>query len=134
VYPSGAVAVSHGTGCGTGRVDSPQRPYAGHALYEVDLVNVNPASPALCLISLAPAAIPLDAAGLPGCMLNVDMGPLFVTAIPGLTLVGGWFPVPLPLPDAPVATGDLFLQFFYYSPFANPVGFEGTQGLRVQVR
>lgn len=71
---------------------------------------------------VAPLPMPLDAWGLPGCMLYTD-----IAALLPMTATSGNAQASLMIPDTPALTGRLFLcQAFCAAPGANPAGLVAT--------
>jgi hypothetical protein len=68
--------------------------------------------------------------GATGCVLGLNpAGGSFLLSIATTAGAGA----ALPLPDAPLFTGDLFAQWGYLAPGLNPAGLGATLGL-IQVR
>jgi hypothetical protein len=125
-YPE-AVNVEYGSSCG-GRINA-SNPYAGSEFFHVNLNSAAPSTPAWLFIAAAPANIDLAAINMPGCALLVD--PTLHVALPAITSSLGTANHVLSLPDDPVVTGDLFLQWFHTSTAGT---LATTPGLRCQVR
>jgi len=129
-YPPEASNVGYGTACGPGTITA-SSPYAGSEFFRIRLGGVSGSTPAALLLSLGSAAVPLNFLGAPGCVLDVSTAPgAYLLTIASTATAGA----PLPLPDAPLFTGDLFVQWAYAAPGLNAAGLGATQGLRIQVR
>ncbi len=127
-YPTAAVNVPYGVGCGGGfgRVSTP---LVGTEFFRVRLTAASANAPAALLVSAGAAGFPLAFAGAPGCTLLVDPG--VMVALPATTDSMG---------DALVTlihltvAGDIHLQWAHAAPAANPLGLLLTDGLRCQLR
>lgn len=131
-YPSTAVNVPYGLGCG-GAILA-RRPDAGFEFFTIDLdAGPQHAGQAATLgIGASPAALDLAAIGMPSCFINANfsvmLGPFVLNA-------NGIQSRQIPLPDFPAFTGDLFCQWIFLSPSAPwPLKIRATAGLRSQVR
>lgn len=130
-YPADAVNVPYGAGCGPATIHAAS-PYAGSERFFVGILGLTHGTPCVMFLSFAAAAIPLDGAGMPGCVFHVDPTAALL-AVP-TAAAGAGATVQVPLPDRPPFFGDLFFQWLYLQPGLNPAGLGATQGLRAQVR
>jgi hypothetical protein len=129
-YPTTAALSLYGTGCGVNRITA-SPPFAGNENFSVTASLLPSPSTGILVMSLAPANISLTPVGMPGCFLAVDLATqLLVAAGTGSSAIT-WT---LPLPDAPVVTGDLYFQALYVAPGANAANLLATRGLLAQVR
>ena len=113
---------------------SATRPYAGNSEFALLLSSVPASTPAILLVALSQTSINLTSAGMPGCSLYMNpASPLFL-ALSAVTNAFGAVAIELPLPDYPVATGDVYFQYFYLNPGQNPANLGATHGLKAQVR
>ncbi|MCB9891220.1 MAG: hypothetical protein H6833_06215 [Planctomycetes bacterium] len=132
LYPPTATRASYGLSCGPGRITA-GFPFAGNYEFAVELSNVTPGVPWLMLLALQTGSIPLDPIGMIGCTMLVDPSSVLVSAT-GTTDRRGNASTPLPLPDDPVFTGDLYFQYLYLAQGINPANLATTSGLLVRVR
>lgn len=132
-YPSDALNVTYGTGCG-GTIAGTVPPYAGHLDYALTLTGATPSSTAVLEIAGAPFSLELTFMGMPGCFQNIDPGATLITTIAIPTDAAGKATFPLPIQDFPLVIGDLYFQYAYLAPGANALGLLGTKGLRMQIR
>jgi hypothetical protein len=90
-------------------------------------------SPAFLLVGTNPLAIPLDGLGAPGCTLGLD--PTITLPI-APTGGSGYCYVSFALPDAPVATGDVLVQWLWLQTGsqANALGARLSDTLRLEIR
>lgn len=130
-YPADAVNVPYGAACGTATIDA-SPPYAGSERFFVMTFGLTSGTPCVLFLSFASAAIPLDGAGMPGCVFHVD--PTAALLAMPTAAAGAGALLQLSLPDRSPFFGDLFLQWLYLQPGLNPAGLGATQGLRAQVR
>lgn len=129
-YPSSAVNVLFGTGCGPGTI-SASRPYAGSEFFRVYFGGVAGGTPGALLVSLGGAAIPLDFMGATGCVANFNPNPgVFLFTLGGTATAGLSFS----LPDDPMFSGNLYVQWAYPAPGLNAANLGATVGMRIQVR
>jgi len=133
-YDPNALNVIYGTGCG-GTIGGNRNPKAGDEFWAATLSAARPSTAAALLVSGASASLSLNSIGMIGCFANIDLGANFVTAINVVTTAGGASSVGLPLIDYPSpAIGNVFFQWVYFNPGANPANLSATRGMRVQVR
>ena len=131
-YPSTAVNVLYGVGCGPASISADQ-PLAGDEFFRVYLSGAPAAQPAILAESNAAAAISLASSGMGLCFFNVNPGLLFLFAT--ATNGSGTASLNFPLPDDPIFIGNVYWQWFYGYPAAPwPTKFAGTQGMRSQIR
>jgi hypothetical protein len=128
-YPADAIEALYGIGCGTLAIGG-HRPYLGNPHYQVSGHSGPANMPATLLVGFTPSAVPLDAIGMPGCMLNVNTA----FTLGGATNSTGLVVFPMPLPETLLTPYDLMFQIAYVSPGANALNLQATQGLRAQVR
>lgn len=128
-YPTTAVNVLYGTGCGAGTIGA-REPNAGYEFFAVQVAGLTAGTPVALLLSTASASISLNVIGATGCFANVDLGAGYVLTIN--TSAGAL--VQLPLIDDPVFIGNLYFQGAYPALGLNPANLGATRGLRVQVR
>ncbi len=129
-YPATAINVPYGTGCGPGTI-SASNPFAGSEFFRINLGGVAAATPGVLLLSLGSGSIPLDFIGMTGCVANFNPAPAAFLFSLGSTAGAG---ISFPLPDDPLFTGNLFVQWGYLAAGLNPANIGATQGLRIQVR
>ncbi len=87
---------------------------------------------ALLFVSTANVPIPGDLFGAPGCTLQPDLlAPSYLGSL-AFGIVGGGAATTLDLP-ANLAPVTLVMQWVYFVPGANPLGFLASEGLSVQV-
>ena len=99
-------------------------PYAGSEFFAVDLVGGSGLSPYWLLLSNAPGNTPV----VGGCSWLVCS---FVIAVPACTAsLTGSLSFQLSLPDNPVATGDIYAQYFGISRNS----FISSDGVQIQIR
>ena len=101
--------------------------------YRVRLSSAPANVPAALILSLGPAAVPLDIIGMRGCVANIDLG-LTLTSRASSADGSGAASVAVPLPDDPSLMVDLYFQYFYLDVGANRLGVSATQGLRARIR
>ena len=130
-YPAGAGEFRYGTACGGAVIDG-HRPWAGNLYYRMGMSLATPNAPTILFVGANSGAIPLDGAGMTGCTFLID--PTFFLVLSGVTDPQGYGSLGFPLPDEPLLTGDLYFQYLYLAPLANPASLVATQGLRSQVR
>ena len=131
-YPTTALSVAYGTSCGGGIGST--TPNAGNEFFSVALAAgaADANRVAALFVGSAPAAIALAPYGLGSCFLNM---PTILVTLNTTTDASGNAAFVLPLPDAPVAIGDVYMQWLYASPSAPWVlKYRLTSGLRVQIR
>jgi hypothetical protein len=131
LYHPGATSTTYGTGCGSGTISS-GLPRAGTESFPVRITNAPAATAAILFTAFGPDSIPLGGLGMTGCVFNVS--PAFFLSLVTATDAAGRGALALPLPDRPVFAGDVYLQWLYLSPGANPAGLQSTRGLRATVR
>jgi hypothetical protein len=129
-YHPDARSVPYGS-AGGGTITA-TRPLAGDEFFKVRLTSGKPLTPALLVVSLMPYNMPLEGLGMPGCTLYAD--PLLGFVLPAATDKNGIVEITLPLFDYPAFKWNVYLQYFYVAPKANPAGLLATQGLCAQVR
>lgn len=129
-YSPQAGVVYYGTSCSTNVLGDGHPPYAGSETYRLNLNGVAPGTICLHVLGVAPANAPLDGLGMIACRLLVD--PLLTTAV--LADATGLAVASYALPDDPVFLGDLYAQWFWYEPAANPFGWRSSVGAEVHVR
>lgn len=119
----------YGTSCRANTYADGHPPYAGSEFYYTGVHGLVPNSQAVALVGLAPLDIPLDSIGMTGCRLLVDS----VVNFPAVADATGFARFYLPLRDAPVFQGDIFVQWVWFDPTANPLGVVTAGGLRIDV-
>ncbi|MCA8952476.1 MAG: hypothetical protein KDE27_23395 [Planctomycetes bacterium] len=138
VYPSLALPLVYGTGCGPATLTAPSnhafRAWAGSDRFGVRISNAPTNALTFLFVGLARAQNPLDAFGMTGCVGNLDLGALLFTTT--FAVAGNTSRFDLPLPSAlPGALGTkLLFQAVYQSPNSNSAGLAATRGLEVEVR
>jgi hypothetical protein len=131
-YPD-AKSITTGTSCG-GALFTPVgcgRPYAGNGNLYAVMHGVIPGTTGFFLAGPLPGNQPIP--GAPGCMIFLDPVSMFV-AFSAIADNKGVARMPLPLPDDPVFTGDLYFQGVCLDPQANPLGLETTNRLLLEIR
>ncbi len=129
-YSPNALIAGFGSSCASNTFSNRLQPYAGSEFYTVTARGLPANSTAFVIVGLAPTSVPLDPIGMTGCTLLVD--PIIVA--PSVTDRAGGSTFAIGLNDDPLFTGDLYLQWLWPAPGANPFGMRDGQGLRVQVR
>jgi hypothetical protein len=130
-YSGQAQLVALGAGCGPSIVQAPA-PYAGSQFFGVSLVNGAPNAPAVSILAGRPGTFDLTSLGATGCIVRLD--PASLLSFGNRTDARGSARMPLPLPDRPPFLGDVYFQWAYLSPGANPLGLQFSPGVRIQVR
>ena len=129
-YPPGAKDTSYGKAC-RGMI-SAIRPLAGLREFRVALNLATARTAAILLIGARSANIPLDSMGMTGCRLNIGTQGLVPLTATTNTIGTGW--ITFRLPDSPVLYGDVYFQWFFLAPNANPAGLQATGGLKTVIR
>lgn len=124
-YPADAVNVPYGTSC-SGTIYGGY-PFAGSEFMQIRLVGGLPARSSALFLSLGAGSFPLGN----GCSILLDLLQPIYLFYSGVTDANGNVGVTFPLPDAPIATGDVYLQWVQISPTATLVT---SGGMRSQVR
>jgi hypothetical protein len=119
-------------GCG-GYYTSAAMPYAGRTGFWVVLDGAQTGNPAFLLLGTNPLSIPLDGLGAPGCTLGVE--PTITLPITP-TGSSGYCYASFALPDAPVATGDVLVQWLWIETGsgANALGARLSDTLHLEIR
>ena len=128
VYPTAAVNVLYGTGCGPGTI-SATAPYAGSQYFQIGLGGVPLGTVAVMIACAGPSSIPLGAIGMTGCTSLIDTNAQFGSVIVVTPGSAGFA-----LPDNPVFVGDVYAQWIYFDSGLNPAGLGASAALRIQVR
>jgi hypothetical protein len=89
-----------------------------------------PGTFAIQVIGFGPVSTPLASVGMPGCTLLAD--PVVTTSV--VADGAGIATVVYSLPDDPLFLGDLYGQWFWVEPGANPLGVVSGAGLVIHVR
>lgn len=131
-YPADAINTRYGTGCGLGVIYAAD-PYAGKRNFRVQVQSAPATTPGFLFCALGPSSLPLASINMPGCFFNTDPT-TFVLNLNGTTSSVGLLLFPIPLPDVPAVTGDLYFQIFYVSINANPAHLQATRGMHCQIR
>ncbi len=125
-----AKSSTYGIACGPGSIHAVGLPHSGTEFYTLRLQGTAPNTNAFLALALAPSTINLDFIGLTGCFANTSPN-LALTTIPFVTgPVNGDVQLPLPAP----ISADVYTQFIYMNPGANPLGIEATKGMKVEIR
>jgi hypothetical protein len=133
VYDPVAAPAESGTACGIGRVRWVGSQHVGDQFTSAEVFQAEPQRPTLLALALAPANVPLDPLGAPGCTLLVDaLGPAALGVVVGITDAAGRFVLPLPLTEGLPAM-DLHLQAFQLAPSPSSLGLTATKTLRTQL-
>jgi len=132
VYGAGATATRYGAGCGGAVIDA-TRPLAGSQSFRVAITNAVPGTATFLFGSTAAGSLALGGLGMTGCELLIDPARTWIV-VPGATDQAGYGASTVPLPDNPLFTGDLFFQYLYVAPTANPARMAATGGLCARVR
>lgn len=127
IYPTTAINVGYGTGCGPGSI-SATNPFAGSEFFRVFLSGVPNPTLAVLIVCGGTANIPLDGLGMTGCTNLIDLGIQFGSIVTTNNVAG------FPLPDSPLFTGNVYAQWAYFDAGLNPAGLGATSALRIQVR
>jgi hypothetical protein len=131
LYDPVAAPALVGTGCGAGRFRWSGSQHIGDQFTQLELLQGAPAAFTLLAAAMAPAALPLQPFGMPGCTLLVDVaGPLGLGVVGGVSDAGGRVVLPLPLPEGLPALA-LHWQAFQLVPGANAAGVVATRGFVV---
>jgi hypothetical protein len=129
---SAAAPVTFGTACG-GRIDAGGTNLAGSDSFRLSLGQATPNAPALLFLGARRDTLPLDGLGMPGCMLNIDLGSAMTIAM--VTSTTGSANLPLLLPANPFPlTGRLVAQYAFFAPGQNAANMLATGGVEVIVR
>ncbi|HEX5053997.1 MAG TPA: hypothetical protein VFZ65_19620 [Planctomycetota bacterium] len=125
--PSGML---YGTSCRSNTMGDGHPPYAGSEFYRVAIFGLPASTVALAVFGTSPTDVPLDTIGAPGCHLLVD--PIVVmTEFADAT---GLAQATVSLPDDPVFVGNLYLQWAWFEPGANALGFVFGRGAEIHVQ
>lgn len=134
-YPPDAITVGYGAGCGHPAYSvSADPPFAGSEFFRILFTGPPAGTSCVLFLSLAQAAIPLDAIGMFGCVLHVDPQPGRFLLSANATADAGGARLTLPLRDAPLLQLDLFAQWLWLEPGLNALGVGASAGRRIQVR
>ncbi len=120
-YSPNAVSALIQNSCATGISGSGVRPWAGSEFFLQRLSGLPIGTPVVFFLSFGPAAIDLSSIGMPGCIYGVDPT-LEIATLPSTVGLNGFAEVEFPLQDFPVFIGNLYSQWAWLSPGANPLG------------
>lgn len=128
-YPN-AFNLTYGASCGPATIGSDTLPFAGRNRYRVALTGAVLGQPGALLCGTSAAGIDLGPIGGVGCRLNVTSVAALGFGVP----TTGSYAFTAPLPDVPVATGDIYWQFVYGWPAApGSLKLGLTAGLRTHI-
>lgn len=131
-FPTNAASIAYGTSCG-GTISSTS-PYAGSEFFSIGLFGAAANQNAVLFVASGSSALDLAPYGMPSCFLNVNPA-LIAASVPVVINALGGAAIPIALPDAPLVTGNVYVQWAHVDPAAPwALKVRSTQGLLVQIR
>jgi hypothetical protein len=134
LYRNQLEPVEYGTGCTSARLLAEGVNMSGSEFGRVRLAGAQAGVPAVVMLSTRRGSVPLDALGMTGCTLLLDLGSM-VLQIGATTNAIGSLSLPLAYPTRPIRfAGTLDWQAAFLAPAANSLGVVTTAGLEVVIR
>ncbi len=106
--------------------------YTGDEFAAATLTNAPPRIAGILRLGPSRGYTPLDAVGMPGCMLHLNVPSSWELSIPISTSSRGGASVAMPLPEN-FSTAAFYMQWILLEPGANAAGITTSEGLRVQI-
>ncbi len=120
-YPSGAISALVAGSCATGVFSSGFRVYAGTEFFQQRINNLANGTPVVFFLSFGQTNIDLTPIGMTGCIFGTDPT-LQIATLPSVVGPSGFASVEFALPDFPLFIGNLYSQWAWLEPGANPLG------------
>lgn len=132
-HPNDAVSYYGTPACGSANATVGGRWLRGNEYASLRLQGASPDQIALLGLSLGNSSLPLDAVGFTGCQLLVDVGAGWIQSLVEVTNASGAAEIVVPLPES-IPVADLFAQWLYVTPGANPGNALTTYGVQLRIR
>jgi hypothetical protein len=132
LHPDHPVTTYGTPACSTAQSSVTRDFLRGNEFATVALQNASASMPAALFVSAAPRSQSLSALGMTGCSLLVDLDAL-VCNLPGNTSANGAAYRTIALPET-LSTMDVYAQWAFFAPGANPLGVVTTSGLHIRIR